>query len=50
MDRLTELRKLEILDEDEVIEYFMIKLGCSRDEAEQFFEKFASENEPVSFQ
>ncbi len=47
-DRFEELSSKQLLDKDEVIEMFMLTMGCCREEAEELYEKFRAEYRPVS--
>jgi hypothetical protein len=48
--RLEELKSMEVLSEDECIEYLMLSENLDRETAEEWFDEFASEHEPVFFQ
>lgn len=47
-DRLTELRTKPLLDEEEIVERFMLEFGCDREDAEEMLLNFTSEFEPVT--
>jgi hypothetical protein len=49
-DRLTELRTKLLLDEEEIIERFMLEFGCSMEDAEEMLLNFKSEFDPANIQ